>query len=184
MSMETEHLLLLPYSPADLLALIDGVAQFEQRFGLRVAPSLRGFIISDEVSPAWLEQLRGATAADPWVHGFAVVLRETNTVIGSAAFVGAPADDASVEIAYGIVPEYEGRGYATEAATALVAFALESGRVSLVRAHTRPTSNASQRVLAKCGFEHVGAVEHAEDGLVWRYERVLAPKKLLWETIR
>lgn len=39
-----------------------------------------------------------------------------------------------VEIAYGIVPSFEGRGYATEAARALIHFALETGDVTLIRA--------------------------------------------------
>ena len=74
-----------------------------------------------------------------------------------------------VEIAYGIVPVFQGHGYATEAAQAAVAFAFGSGQVRHVRAHTFPTLNASTRVLAKCGFTHSGEVEDPEDGLVWRW---------------
>ena len=70
-----------------------------------------------------------------------------------------------------IVPAFEGRGYATEATEAAVAFAFASSRVLLVRAHTLPTPNASTRVLAKCGFERTGDVEDPEDGPVWRWER-------------
>ena len=64
-----------------------------------------------------------------------------------------------VEIAYGIVPVFQGHGYATEAAQAAVAFAFGSGQVRHVRAHTFPTLNASTRVLAKCGFTRSGEVE-------------------------
>ena len=76
-----------------------------------------------------------------------------------------------VEIAYGIDPDHQGRGYATEAAAALVEFALATDTVRLVRAHTLPESNASTRVLTKCGFEHIGEHIDPEDGLVWRWER-------------
>jgi ribosomal-protein-alanine N-acetyltransferase len=69
------------------------------------------------------------------------------------------------------VPACEGRGYAAEAAAALVAFAFASGQVRLVRAHTLPEANASTRVLLKCGFHHVGAVVDPDDGPVWRWER-------------
>jgi ribosomal-protein-alanine N-acetyltransferase len=175
MVIETVHLRLLPYSPEHLLALIEGQRQFEERIGMRAADGLRDFIVSDEVSPAWLTRLRAAAAADPWVHGFAVVHRESCSVIGSAGFKGPPDEEGVVEIAYGIVSGYQGRGYATEAAAALVAFASGSGRVRLVRAHTRPTPNASTRVLAKCGFKRIGEVEDPEDGLVWRWERTREP---------
>lgn len=171
MAIETVHLQLIPYSPEHLLALVEGYERFEERFGLRAADGLRAFIVSDEVSPAWLSRLRASLPADPWVHGFAVVHRESRSVIGNVGFKGPPAEDGMVEIAYGIVPVFQGRGYATEAAEAVVAFAFASGRVRLVRAHTFPTPNASTRVLAKCGFECTGEVEDPEDGLVWRWER-------------
>src|SRR4051794_12414878 len=158
MAIETVHLQLLPYSPEHFLALIEGEEQFEESFGLPAGEGLRDFIVSDEVSPAWLDALRVAVAADPWVHGFAVAHREGGLVIGSAGFKGPPDDKGMVEIAYGIVPGFQGRGYATEAAQALVAYAVGSGRVRLLRAHTAPTANASTRVLAKCGFSPMGEV--------------------------
>jgi [ribosomal protein S5]-alanine N-acetyltransferase len=151
--------------------LIEGPRQFEEQIGLRAADGLRDFIVSDEVSPTWLTLLHAATAADPWVHGFAVVHQESGAVIGSAGFKGPPDEEGVVEIAYGIVSGYQGRGYATEAAAALVTFAFVSHRVRLVRAHTQPTPNASTRVLAKCGFERIGDVVDPEDGLVWQWER-------------
>ena len=171
MAIETERLQLMPYAPAHLLALIEGVPQFEECMGLRAADRLRDFVVSDDVSPAFLVQLRSGTRPDPWVYGFAVVRRENRLVIGSAGFKGPPSEDGVVEIAYGIVPGCEGRGYATEAAHALVAFALADDRVRLVRAHTLPTANPSTRVLTKCGFQQVGEVIDPEDGPVWRWER-------------
>lgn len=168
---ETARLRLIPFAPEQLLALLEGVPQFEARTGLHVANGLRDFFVSDEVSPRWLDRLRAATGADPWVHGFAVVEPDSASVIGSAGFKGPPDREGNVEIAYGIVPEHQGRGYATEAAAALVAFALADPRVRIVRAHTLPNPNASTRVLAKCDFERVGEVVDPEDGLVWRWER-------------
>jgi ribosomal-protein-alanine N-acetyltransferase len=174
MAIDTIHLRLLPYSPAHLLALIEGVQSFEEKIGLRAAAGLRDLYTSGDISPAWLEQLRASTVADLWMDGFAVVHRESNLVIGTAGFKGPPDADGMAEIAYGIVPGYQGHGYATEAAAALVEFAFASGRVRRVRAHTLPTANASTRVLAKCGFAWIGEVVDPEDGLVWRWERPAA----------
>src|SRR5438067_1196138 len=171
MTIDTARLRLLPYSPEHLLALIEGEERFTESFGLPAAAGLRDFYVSDDVSPAWLAGLRASVAADPWVHGFAVVHPEHGSVIGGAGFKGPPDDDGMVEIAYGIVPAFQRQGYATEVARALVAYAFESGRVRLVRAHTAPTPNASGRVLAKCGFDWIGEVTDPEDGRVWRWER-------------
>jgi len=171
MSLDTARLRLLPYAPEHLRALLEGVRPFEEQIGLRAADGLRDFIVSDDVSPAWLSRLRTATSADPWVHGFAVEHRASHVIIGSASFKGPPDEEGVVEIAYGIAPGYQGCGYATEAAAALVAFALGNEGVRLIRAHTSPTRNASTSVLVKCGFHRLGEVEDAEDGLVWRWER-------------
>ena len=123
-----------------------------------------------QVSPAWLALLDGSAPADPWVHGFGLVRRSDGNSIGKCGYKGPPNTDGVVEIAYGIAPEHEGKGYATEAAAALVKFALDSGLVRVVRAHTLPEANASTRVLTKCGFRRIGEVMEPDDGLVWRWE--------------
>jgi [ribosomal protein S5]-alanine N-acetyltransferase len=125
-----------------------------------------------QLSADWLAQFHASPELDPWVHGFRLVHRDNGTVVGSCMFKGPPAAGV-VEIAYGIVPDQRSKGYATEAAKALVAYALASGEVRLVRAHTLPDSVASKRVLAKSGFQHVGEVVDPEDGLVWRFEKVI-----------
>lgn len=162
---------LVPFTPEALLALIEsGADAFAACFGHAAAEGLRGFLVSDEVSPAWLETLRGAAGADPWTLGFAVIEPATGLVVGTAGFKGPPRDGVA-EIAYGIVPDREGRGYATQAAASLVAFAEADPRVRRVIAHTLPEANASTRVLTKCGFRFVGAVQDPEDGQVWRWAR-------------
>lgn len=124
-----------------------------------------------ELSADWLARLHASTSADPWTHGFSLVHRGSDAVVGTAGFKGPPAADGVVEIAYGISPDYQGKGYATEAAQALTAYAFRSNRVRVVRAHTLPEANASTRVLTKCGFRHIGEVIDPEDGLVWRWEK-------------
>lgn len=151
--------------------LIDQPERFDQVLGLPAADELHGFFVSDDVSPDWVAALRNSSRADPWRYGFFVVHREAGSVIGSAGFKGPPDSTGVVEVAYGIVPSFQGCGYATEAAAAVVAFAFASGQVRLVRAHTRPEANASTRVLLKCGFRHVGTVVDPDDGPVWRWER-------------
>ena len=171
MTIETEHLRLIPFTPYQLLALIEQPERFAELAGFPAAAGLGEFFMSGEISPAWLDTMRAMEHADPWLLGFAVVHRESGQVVGSAGFKGAPNADGMVEVAYGIVPAFEGRGHATEAAQALVAYAFDSGLVRLVRAHTLPTPNASTHVLAKCGFHRTGEVIDPDDGPVWRWER-------------
>ncbi|PYK39663.1 MAG: hypothetical protein DME60_09325 [Verrucomicrobia bacterium] len=76
-----------------------------------------------------------------------------------------------VEIVYSIAPNYQGKGYATEAATALVDYAVNSNQVKTIRAHTFAEFNPSTRVLEKCAFKKIGQVLHSENNLVWRWEK-------------
>jgi RimJ/RimL family protein N-acetyltransferase len=124
------------------------------------------------LSAEWLARVKAATSADAfWTLGFTLVHRATEVVVGQCAFKGPPSVDKAVEIAYMISPDHRGKGYATEAANALVTSAFGSGQVRVVRAHTLREQNASTRVLVKCGFRLVGDVIDPEDGLVWRWEK-------------
>jgi ribosomal-protein-alanine N-acetyltransferase len=171
MTITTSRLQLRPFTPQSLLALIEGEEAFQCCFGLRAAEGLRSFFVSGEVSPQWLAQLRGAAQANPWKFGFAVIDHASGLVVGSAGFKAPPDETGATEVAYGIVPSFEGKGYATEAARELVAFAFADPRVRLVRAHTLPENNASTRVLTKNGFTKLGEVIDPDDGRVWRWER-------------
>ena len=125
-----------------------------------------------EVSPDWIARVRRTEAGDPWGLSFKMIERASGSAVGSCAFKGPPDGDGMVELAYGTEEAHRGRGFATEAAGVLTEFALASGRVNVVRAHTKPENGASGRVLAKCGFRRIGEVIEPEDGLVTRWERV------------
>jgi len=127
-----------------------------------------------EVSSEWLARMRKAEPS-AWTHGFEIVDAMTGAVVGSCAYKAPPDSEGSVEIAYGIHPDQQGRGYAKESAAALVEFAFGAG-ARLVRAHTRPHNDASARVLVACGFERIGDIVDPEDGLVWRWELSPGPR--------
>ena len=167
---ETARLRLAAHEPRNLLALIEDPERFEQLSGVRAAAGLREFFVSGELSQDFLNALRTLPAADPWRLGFAIIHPGARLVIGSCGFKGPPDSAGMVEIAYGIVPTYQERGYATESAMALIDYARRNDSVTVIRAHTLPTPNASTRVLTKCGFDFLGEVIEPDDGLVWRWE--------------
>jgi RimJ/RimL family protein N-acetyltransferase len=124
-----------------------------------------------EVAPEWLARVESSLDADPWVHGFKMVLRSDAMEVGMCGFTSPPDVNGIVELAYGVNEKFQGRGYATEAAMALAAFASADPRVRVIRAHTLPTENASAHILRKCGFTRAGeSIDHAA-GIVWRWEK-------------
>lgn len=163
------HLELVPFKRAHLIALIEEPESFQAASGFAAADGLRDFFVSGDVDPAWLTNLKSMPDPGPWNTGFAVVDVETQSIVGSGGFKGPPDDDGVAEIAYGIVPVFQGRGYATEVAARLTAYCLDNG-VRLVRAHTLPVPNASNHILGKCGFQFAGEIVDPQDGPVWRWE--------------
>lgn len=146
-------LILVPKTVNEALSMVEAMTPSERQ----------------QVSPEWLARVRSPNV-DAWTLGFTLVRAEDRAQVGQCGFKGPPLHGV-VEIAYGIAPEFEGRGYATEAACALVALAFESDIVQSVIAHTYEQGNASSRVLAKAGFRSRGLVIDPEDGAVWRWEK-------------
>jgi RimJ/RimL family protein N-acetyltransferase len=173
MTIQTENLILAAHLPRHLRALIRSVEDFENTAGLRLAEGVREQFLG--ASSDFMRRVEIGKQADPWLFGFAVIHKMDNMLIGTCGFPGPPDTDGVAEIAYGISPAYQRRGYATEAAKALIQFAAKDSRVKTIRAHTLAETNASTRVLQKCGFIRAGeAID--EGNVVWRWERRLMTK--------
>ena len=113
---------------------------------------------ADEIlKTAYREMLQGALDhPDQWEwYTIWIIERKDGAKVGELCFKGRN-DDGFAEIGYGISTEYQGRGYATEAVDAMVAWALRQPGVRRVDAETEPDNRASQRVLEKCGFLPAG----------------------------
>jgi len=170
MTIQTKNLILAPHLPRHLRALLRGEQEFKNIAGLRVADGIRDQFLS--ASSDFIKSIDNAREADPWRLGFAVIHSTENTLIGMGGFPGPPDADGVAEIAYGIAPAYQGKGYATEVANALIDFASRDKSVRLLCAYTLTETNASTRVLAKCGFKKVSETVDPENNLpVWRWER-------------
>ncbi len=77
--------------------------------------------------------------------------------IGDLCFKGIEAG-RNPEIGYGILKEYRGLGFATEAVKLALKWAFGHSMVKAVEAEADPDNVASQRVLVKCGFRPNGEI--------------------------
>jgi RimJ/RimL family protein N-acetyltransferase len=148
--LETRRLILIA-APAELLrALCAGdTARAEGLLGVAIPAGWPDAELA-EILPAALARL----GSDPATLGFGVwvvVARAPRAVVGSAGFI-APPDDGTIELGYGIHPDHRGIGYATEAATALIAWGRARPGVRRVIAECDETNAASIRVLEKAGM--------------------------------
>ena len=97
----------------------------------------------------------------PGAGWFAVCLRATGGIVGRAGLLlrGDLYDPPEIELAYGIAEEHRRKGYAVEAAKALVVYAAEELRLSRFFAGVHVDNLASRRVAEKCGLDAEETVE-------------------------
>ena len=133
---------------------------------------MRAFIAAQELDvlrEAYTEMLNGALAHPDeraWYAIWMIELRD-GTHVGELCFKGVSPDGA-VEIGYGIDEHYQCCGYATEAVSAVTAWAAQQDGITRVEAEAEEENIASLRVLEKSGFVPTG--ERGEEGLrfVWK----------------
>jgi RimJ/RimL family protein N-acetyltransferase len=108
-----------------------------------------------------LERLDGPTAGG-WAQ-LAVALPD-GTLVGDVA-VWLDAAGTFAMLGYTLAPEHQGRGYATEAVSAVIDWLFAGGPghvpVHRIAATLDPANLASARVLEACGFEYVGTAREA-----------------------
>jgi [ribosomal protein S5]-alanine N-acetyltransferase len=124
-----------------------------------------------DMAALWKKFMISVGAIAPWI-GYLTIDTFSRKIVGTCAFKGNPNHEKTVEIAYFTFPDYEGKGYATAMARALIQIALTQPEVPHIIAHTLPQSNASTKVLQNVGMQFVGDVIDPEDGPVWRWQYV------------
>ena len=158
-SIETERLVLFPYT-ADNLALFNAdLPRFEAVYGVVYQGEELDYLLA-----GFLRKLEREIGSDPenylFFTEFLLVLKENSHIIGSIDFKYPPREGVT-EVGYGMNPHYTGHGYMTEALNVFLQFGRELG-IKTVRADTRPDNVKSQNVLKRCGFSFL-----REDGNLW-----------------
>lgn len=86
---------------------------------------------------------------------FAIVLKQSNTLIGSISLTIEPKHDRC-ELGYWIGKPYWGNGYCTEAANAIICFGFDVMKLNRIYSHHMIRNPASGRVLEKLGMNYEG----------------------------
>jgi RimJ/RimL family protein N-acetyltransferase len=109
-------------------------------------------------------------AAEAWIGGhpdlfkkgvavqFAIILKETNELIGCISLVGISKADAKAEIAYWIGFEYWNKGYCSEAAQEVVKYGFERMDLNKITSRHASINPASGRVMLNAGLKKEGVL--------------------------
>jgi ribosomal-protein-alanine N-acetyltransferase len=160
----TPRLALVPLAPEAIRALIAGDRAAAQRtIGLALPDEfptegdLEGFL------PVQLFRMEQAPNRREWMARL-IVVDQGNRLAGHCGFHGPPDVIGRAEIGYTVFTEFRGRGFAKEAARALVRWAFDHGERE-VFATVSPDNVPSLAVVRALGFTQVGTQEDEVDGL-------------------
>lgn len=96
---------------------------------------------------------------------FGIELKATGRLFGSIGLIPDPKrqNNKARMLGYAIGEAYWGKGYATEAAQALIDWAFKELDIDLISAYCYPFNEKSKRILMKCGFTYEGNLRMAEE---------------------
>ena len=139
MQLLTERLFLIPLRPDGMRALLARTTDPEL-----VQPYTDMLDLSLTYPDQWV-----------WYTAWGLYQNDSGDWVGDLCFKGLP-ENGHPEIGYGLLPEYEHQGYATEAVRAACRWAFGQPGVTAVEAETDPDNAASQAVLRRVGFVPTG----------------------------
>ena len=160
----TRRLALVPLEPAAIRALLAGNRGEAQRIvGLDLPDEFPTKGDLDGFLPVQLHRMDQSPGRREWLARL-MVADGGKQLVGHCGFHGPPEVIGRVEIGYTVFTAFRGRGFAKEAARALVEWAFGQGERE-VFASVSPENAPSLAVVGALGFTQVGTQEDEVDGL-------------------
>ena len=154
---ETARLTLVPATVALARAEIGDRGGFARLLAASVPDNWPPETLVDAL-PMFLDWLEAAPDAVGWFGWYALARSADASppvLVGGGGFMGAPREGA-VQLGYSVLPQFQGRGFATELVRGLIGWAFAQPGVARIQAETEWANPASVRVLEKCAFAGVG----------------------------
>ncbi len=173
MTIDTMRLRLSPFSPAHLLALIEGEEVFKERCGVALAPGSAIFSWPAKFSRNGSKCFNPSLLPTRGCTGLPCCTPKMKKLSAARASRGPPTKLALSRLLMASCRLIGARDMRPRPRRDWSNSRWNTGRFASF-AHTLPENNASAHVLKKCGFDFVGEVVDPEDGRIWRWERAVA----------
>ncbi|MGH4125516.1 MAG: GNAT family N-acetyltransferase [Clostridium sp.] len=149
-NIETDNLIIRPFSPSD----VKDAAYYSQQ--PKVSYWMADMVMHDETEALdWIQWInKRFDIIEPFIM-LAIEHKDEHKCIG---FVGVHAQamvDNEVEISYSVSDNYQGKGYGTEAAKALIKWVFKNTELKELVAIVKPDNTSSNTVIKKLGFQNM-----------------------------
>ena len=168
MNIETTRLLIIPLSKEQLANY--ALADFSLENSLfvntiqRIVPEFLANTITNKIMP----HVNDANKDPLYFTFWTIISKQENVMVGDICFKGEPNEHGEIEIGYGTYPNFEGKGFMTEAVGELIQWAFAQPNVQAVTAQTNPSNIASQKILTKNSFVQYS---QTNENLLWRIDK-------------
>ncbi len=161
---ETDRLLLIPYTIEYIEATLSGKKQLRDVSGYEVSSGWPGIEFYFYL-PFALEELKKKPEMEKWTR--LIVLKKENKIIGEISVQGNSSNTWIPELGYGIVAAYSDQGFVTEAVKSFLEWLTEAQNFPLIKAKTFLKNKKSQHILKNNGFIKTG------EGVIGSGEKII-----------
>lgn len=153
--LHTTRLVLRPFSDDDLPFVFRGLSEPEMTryYGVRYET-----LEATKTQMAWYRQLEEQGTGRWW----AVCLKDSGVFAGAVGFNNISPDRHRGEVGYWLFPEFQGKGYMSEALTEAIRFAFINLVHHRISAEVETENTASSKLLKHLGFTLEGTLRECE----------------------
>jgi ribosomal-protein-alanine N-acetyltransferase len=157
---ESERLMLIPLTAADLDLYLLGRGKFEKKMKLAAWSRSVTPEIAARVRATILPRMQELKGDDYLYHTFWIVVEKSSRlIVAELGFKGGPSEKGEIEIGYGSFEPFRAKGFMKEAVGGLLRWAAERSEVRRVLAEADPANEASIRILKANGFLPLEPIE-------------------------
>lgn len=150
---DTGRLLLRSFRHEDAVSMLRNWLSDEEVQSMYGEPVFTTIEQVDELIDRYIRQTEEGSA-----FRWEVIEKDSGECIGQASYFLVDKNNHFGEIEYCISRAFQGKGYATEATRAVIAYGFEKIGFHKVQICCRPSNRSSKRVIEKCGFTHEGTL--------------------------
>lgn len=153
---ETGRLILREVTTEDATDMFNYLSDKDVVEPMGLAPCQTVKDVRDEIS--WYRLIYEEGTGIRW----GITLKDSGKVIGSCGFLNMVTKHYRAEVGYELSKDYWGKGIASEALEALVAYGYQHFQLERIEALIEPANLASQKLVEKQGFKREGLLRHYE----------------------
>jgi [ribosomal protein S5]-alanine N-acetyltransferase len=167
MKIETARLTIIPLNEQEMRKYILSDFSLEISLNLEHRPRTITNRVKATIETKILPDLIDNTKNTLYYTFWIVINKNKNIMVADICFKGEPNEKGEVEVGYSTYPEFQNKGFMTEAINGFTNRAFKQNNINSIFAATDPDNIASKRVLEKNNFV---IDSQASDNIWWRLD--------------